>query len=166
MNPRFYIGVCILLLGLSILFGFPLLKTAVALAVIWVGIRMMIGKNKKWEYQFRGETGEDVFKRVLICSGIRAKLVSRYFEYAEITAICGGGEVDFSSVKTTRKEVEFNIVAIVGGLKVKLPKEWAVRSEGVGIVGGYDNKTKSVAKAATTAVIKGTAIVGGVEIVQ
>lgn len=164
MSPRFIIGILIILFGLSLLFGFPLFKVVVSLVLIMIGGRMMFGKNRKWDYQFRGDTDEEVFKRVLICSAINTKLTSQAFERAEVTAICGGGEIDMSRVKTVRSEVELNLVAIAGGIKVRLPKDWAVRSEGVGIIGGYDNQAKAPAKPSTTAIIKGAAILGGVEI--
>jgi len=160
------IGLFVILLGLSMLFGFPLLKVFVGVVIILVGIRMVTGKNNRWDYQFRGETDEEVFKRVLICSGINTKLTSSAFEGAEVTVICGGGEIDFSGVTTKLENVELNFVAIVGGLKVRLPKDWTVRSEGVGIIGGFDNKTKAPTKPAVVAVIKGAAIIGGIEIVR
>lgn len=166
MNTRSVIGIGILLFGLSLLLGFPLLKVFIALGIIWFGIRIMTGKHDPCTYEFVGDASEDMFKRVLICSAIHTQLTSQSFEGAEVTLICAGGEIDLSKVKTKQTEVDLNLVAICGGLKVRLPKTWAIKSEGVGIIGGYNNQTKPPASPAVTARIKGAAIVGGVDIVN
>lgn len=161
---RLILGLLVILFGVSVFIDIPVFKFAFALMVIWLGIRVLTGKEGSFMgNDERGETAEDEINRVMIFSGINRKFVSNDFKGGDIVAIFGGGEIDLSDVKTKQETIELDIVAVLGGLKIIVPETWSVRSEGVGILGGFDSKVKSKEKG-TKAVIKGVAILGGVEV--
>lgn len=163
-NPRTIVGLIIMLAGVSALFEFPFFKILFACLLIYIGYRIITGAGRDWSYPRQTESKDDDLKQVFIFSGINKKILSSNFEKAEVVAVFGGGEVDLSGVKTDKKTIPMDFVAIFGGLKIILPKDWNVRSEGVGIVGGFTNKTTGVESGKVTAHVKGVAIFGGVEI--
>jgi len=168
MRGHIIAGVIIILIGLSILFGFPLFNFIFAFIVIWIGVRILTGRGEMDHFwsEGKGSASEDYFRRVLIFSGIRTKLKTENFEGMELVTIFGGGEVDAGGVGTKKTDIDIDLVAIFGGVKLRLPKGWEVKSEGTGILGGFDNKTVSSAKSGVTVHLKGAAIFGGVEVVN
>lgn len=166
-QTRLIFGVFIILIGLSVLIDLPVLKILFALFVVWLGMRVIVGREGGFiDFREKTEAHEDEIKRVLVFTGINKKFVSSDFKGGEIVAVFGGGDIDLSDVKTKQKELTLELTAVFGGLKVKLPSSWSIKSEGVGILGGYDNKTQLKGRKTVDATIKGAAIFGGVEIVS
>jgi predicted membrane protein len=165
-QSRIIIGVLIILIGLNFLFNLNLVRIIIAGFIIWLGLRVIMGSERRFDYSEQTEAEEDKVDRVLVFSGINKKFISSNFQGTNIVAVFGGGEIDLSDVKTKEKEVILEFTAVFGGLKVILPKSWAVKSEGVGIIGGFDNKTKLSGKKTVDVKLKGAAILGGVEIVN
>lgn len=162
-------GVIIILIGLSILFSFPVFNFVFALIVLWIGVRILTGRHGKhvnyWG-ESKGTINEDYLRRVLVFSGIQTKLKSENFEGAELVTIFAGGEIDASNVTTKKSNIDIDLVAVLGGIKLRIPKGWQVKSEGMGILGGYDNNTEPSSKSGVVVHLKGVAILGGVEVVN
>jgi hypothetical protein len=169
MRSHTLLGIIIILLGLSILFHFPIINFLFAFVILWIGVKILTGQNQMFgnlASQTKGTLNEDFVNRVMIFSGIKAKVGSQSFEGAELVTIFGGGEIDASEVKAKGNKVTLDLVAIFGAIKVKVPKGWSVKSEGVGILGGFNNNTVSSPKSTVTVNLKGAAIFGGVEVVN
>lgn len=164
MNIRFIIGTLIVLLGISILFDLNLFRIIFPLILIWIGVQVITGKDTSNSTE-QIEVQEHRMKRVLVFSSINQKVNSDNFQGGEIIAVFGGGEVDFSQVKTKEKNIKLELVAVCGGLEIIIPDNWIVISEGVGILGGFDNKANgSQAKKTVEVTIKGVAVLGGVQV--
>ncbi len=140
-QARSIVGILIILLGVSFIFNFPVFRIALAILVIWLGIRLLTGSPNQINFNNPSATVEDKIDRVLILSGINQVYKSQNF---------GGGQV----------------IAIFGGLKLTVPQSWTIRSEGIGILGGFNNNTETKGKQPIEARIKGVAILGGVEVVN
>lgn len=160
-------GTIIILIGLSILLHFPIINFLIAFVIIWAGIKIITGQSPTWTgfSSGKGSSNENRIQRVLIFSGINSKLNSENLEGINLTAVFGGGKVDVAGAKTSKKDIDIELVAIFGGIKLILPKNWKVESEGTGIFGSFDNRTEQ-AKTTTTVHLKGAAIFGGVEVVN
>jgi predicted membrane protein len=162
-QARIILGILIILLGISFFTDFPLFRIAIALFVIWIGIRILTGVDIG-EAKNQIETQEERINRVLIFSGINRKYTTKNFKGGEVVAVFGGGEIDLTEAKAEASNVPLEVVAVFGGLKVKVPQSWSVKTEGIGILGGFDDKTKLEGKKAADVIVKGVAIFGGVEI--
>jgi len=166
MRGHNFIGVIIIIIGLSILFSFPFFNIIFALILLWVGVRIVSGRSWSggpWK-QATGIIKEDFLRRVLVFSSLQSKLKTESFEGMEIVAIFGGGELDASAISTKKTNVDINLVTIFGGIKLKLPKGWTVKNEGAGILGGFDNNTTPSSKSSVIVHLKGVAMFGGVEV--
>lgn len=169
MKSHTLLGVVIILIGLSILFNFPIFNFLVAFVILWIGVKILTGQSRTFgnlASSTKGTLNEDFLNRVLIFSGIKARVNSQHFEGMELVTIFGGGELDASEAKPKGNKLEIDLVAIFGGIKLRIPKGWSVRSEGVGILGGFNNNTQAPPKTSVTVNLKGAAIFGGVEVVN
>jgi hypothetical protein len=164
MTGRLFIGLFLILIGLSALTGLSLFEYLFAFFFIYMGIRILSGRNSWTDVQDKKTLSEDYLNDVLVFSAVNKTIKSDQFTGGKITMIFSGGEIDLSGVKT-EGEIEMECTAVFGGLKVIIPKTWKVSSEGVGILGGYDNKTES-SKGDTVLKMKGAAIFGGIELVN
>jgi hypothetical protein len=168
MRSHTFIGIIIILLGLSILFNIPFFSYLIAFVILWLGIKVLMGEGASPTgfTSTRGVIHDDFLRRVLIFSGISSKLESDDYEGTDLVSVFGGGKLDASGVKTSKKEVDIELVAIFGGLKMKLPKGWSIKNEGVAIFGGFNDNTRPSPKTGVVVHLKGVAIFGGVEIVN
>lgn len=169
MKSHTLLGIIIILIGLSILFHFPILNFIFAFAILWIGVKILSGQGRTFGSvgsSTKGVLNEDSLSRVLIFSGLKTKLKTENFEGMDVVTIFGGGEIDAGSVKTKKTKIDIDLVSVFGGIKLVIPKGWQVKSEGVGIIGSFNNNTESYAKPSVTVHLKGAAIFGGVEVVN
>lgn len=166
---RIIVGAAIILIGLSAFLGFSLFRFFVAAVLIFVGVNIILGKHRKWEAMSESSIKEDKISEVAVFSAVNRKVESDNFKGGDLTLIFSGGEIDLSEVRTDKREINLEIVAIFGGAKIIIPRGWRVSNKGTAILGGYDIKTGTPAdeeKGETTLNLKGTAIFGGVEVVN
>lgn len=168
MKSHTLAGLIIILIGLSILFHFPIFSFLFAFVILWIGVKIMTGQGSSFGgfMETKGVLRSNNLKRVLVFSGINAKLTADNFEGMELVCIFGGGELDANTAVSKKKDVDIEVVAIFGGLKLRIPKSWKVKSEGTGIIGGFNDRTNPPGKSTTTVHLRGVAIFGGVEIVN
>lgn len=168
MKSHTLVGIIIILVGLSILFHFAIFNFLFAFVILWIGVKMLTGQGSSFGgfTETKGTLRSDYLRRVLVFSGINAKLLSQSLEGIEIVSIFGGGELDATGVSTKKKDVDIELVSIFGGMKIRLPKSWNVKSEGMGIIGGFNDKTSPSAKSVVTVHLKGVAIFGGAEAIN
>lgn len=166
-QPRTFLGILIILVGLSTLVEFPFFRIAFAVFIIWLGFRVLSGQTRgSATWVKKHAWSEDTLNRALIFSGIDAKVTSSAFRGGEVVAVFGGGQIDLSAVKSKKTTIEMEIVAVFGGLKLIVPDSWSVRSEGVSLLGDFANHTKIKSKKTTELLLKGAAVFGGVEVVN
>lgn len=165
---RIIFGVVIILIGISALTGFSLFQFAFALLLIFIGVKVLTSRSRKWNVKWddiKSIDNEDVVNEVAIFSPINKVVKSDNFKGGKIVMVFAGGEIDLSHVKTSAKDVDMELVAIFGGGKLIVPKDWRVNSHGVAIFGGYNNKTEK-GESGSTLNLKGAAVFGGIEIVN
>jgi predicted membrane protein len=156
------IGVILIIIGLSALFGDFLFKLAFAIILIAIGARILM--RNSWKWRGHSEAQEDYINEVGIFSPLNKNITSNNFRGGKIVAIFSGGEINLSQVKTSHVGVSMEIVAIFGGAKLIVPKDWKVISSGSGIIGGFNNRTQGTGN--VTLHLKGVAIFGGVEVIS
>jgi predicted membrane protein len=161
---RIFIGIFIVIIGLSALTGLSLLKFAVALLLIAIGVRIIVGHGNKMRFT-PSSSNENELNEVAIFSPVRKQVRSGDFRGGSMVLVFSGGEIDLSEAQTSAPEVMLEITAIFGGCKLIVPKSWRVYSEGTAILGGY-HVSGEAGSGTMTLRIRGAAIFGGVEIVQ
>ena len=161
------IGTLIIVIGLSVLIGFPILNLVIAGALIVIGISVISGKKHPWaDRESKTKSYDDYLKEIAIFSPVNKTVDSKNFKGGEVTMIFSGGELDLSGVETDEKKINLEVVAVFGGGKIIVPKGWKVNVEGTAILGGYDIKTEKEAEDAPVLNLKGALIFGGVEVVS
>lgn len=169
MSSKIIVGLIIILLGLSVLFGvdIPIFQILFALLIIWLGVRILTGGGG-WTVGSSQESTsrENRVKAVLVFSGMNRKLVSEGFEGGEIVAVFGGGDLDLSEAKAGNNNMKITVVTVFGSVKIIAPTSWRVETEGIGILGGYNNRTVGKETAKSVLRIDGVAIFGGVDILN
>jgi predicted membrane protein len=164
MNSRIIFGTIVILVGVGFLFDFNILRFLIPVFLIFIGLQILTGRSQPWNPS-ETTSREDVLERVAVFSGIKQRVTSENFKKAEIVAVFGSGEIDFSETKSKSKTIELDLVAVFGGVKVRIPQNWYVSSEGVGILGGFSDNTAAGGKD-VKCLVKGVALFGGVEIVN
>lgn len=81
----------------------------------------------------------------------------------EITAIFGGANIDYRTIKLKNKKAYIDITSIFGGVKVRVPSNVRVIAKGIPIFGGVENKMKNV-DTDLELIINYNVICGGIEI--
>lgn len=167
---RIIAGAVLVLLGLSFLLGISLMKFALALILIAVGVRILLGRNPRrdksyWNFGSSLATDEDLLNEVAIFSAINKTVNSDNFKGGKVVMIFSGGKIDLSQAKTSEKIINLEVVAIFSGGKIIIPRTWKVSSQGTAVFGGYNNKAEAE-NGETVLNIKGAAVLGGIEIVN
>lgn len=159
---RILLGLVIILLGISMLFGVNLLRYVFPLLLIWIGFYIISGKQGLPTFSSQEKSEEDQLNRVLIFSRINQRVLSDNFKKAEVVAIFGGGEIDLSQVKTKQEQVNLELVTVFGNLEIILPPEWQTQADGVGILGNFSSQAAAEKPIKTKAKIEGVAVFGRV----
>jgi predicted membrane protein len=166
---RIIVGTTIVLIGLSALLGFSLFRFIFAVALVFIGASIILGKRAGWRSESESTVKQDKISEVAVFSPFSRKIDSEGFKGGDITLIFSGGELDLSGVKTDKEEINLEAVAIFGGLKIIIPNNWRVNNKGTAVLGGYDINAATVSgegEKKITLNIKGAAIFGGVEVVN
>jgi len=160
------IGILVILIGISFFTSFPLIKVFVALLFIFIGLKILTGRNifSKINMAHVGEEEADEIKKVYILTGVNTYYQSDNFKGGEITTILAGGDIDLSAVEVKKEKINLKLVAILGGLRLKVPENWEVKTDITGIMGGFDNKTQKPKNKNVEVIIDGVSILGGIEI--
>jgi hypothetical protein len=151
---RIIVGTTIVLIGLSALLGFSLFRFIFAVALVFIGASIILGKRAGWRSESESTVKQDKISEVAVFSPFSRKIDSEGFKGGDITLIFSGGELDLSGVKTDKEEI---------------PNNWRVNNKGTAVLGGYDINAATVSgegEKKITLNIKGAAIFGGVEVVN
>ncbi|HYK04639.1 MAG TPA: DUF5668 domain-containing protein [Thermoanaerobaculia bacterium] len=105
-----------------------------------------------------------MFSAAAVMAGNVLHVGSQEFAGADLVAVMGGCDVDLSSAKAPRGEIEIYALAFWGGIEIRVPRGWRVESHVAQILGGFEDKTVGAAENATTLIVRGSAIMGGIEV--
>ena len=105
-----------------------------------------------------------MFSATAVMAGNVLHVGSQEFAGADLVAVMGGCDVDLSSVKTARNEIEINALAFWGGIEIRVPRGWQVENRVAEILGGFEDKTEAAGDNAPRLIVRGSAIMGGIEV--
>ena len=107
-------------------------------------------------------------REVCVFSGCKRKNDSQEFRGADLFAMFGGIDIDFSSAKMAGDTAEISTTAMFGGIELRVPQEWVVISRATCMFGGLEDRTRLRAPGDTspvkTLILTGLVMFGGVEV--
>jgi hypothetical protein len=107
-------------------------------------------------------------REVCIFSGCKRTNDSQEFRGADLFAMFGGIDIDFSNAKMAGEKAEISVNAIFGGIELRVPQGWVVISHAMCLFGGLEDRTRLHApgetKPANTLIVNGLVMFGGVQI--
>jgi len=110
----------------------------------------------------------DFIDDVSIFGGGHKSFTSKNFRGGKLTAIFGGGEMNFGHCNLAEGNNILDIFTIFGGYEIRVPADWNIRNDVVSIFGGIsDERTKDpnrVYDESKILTLKGLALFGGIEI--
>jgi predicted membrane protein len=129
------------------------------LIIIAVGLSVLVNRTNR-----HNVNKKDLDSLSAIFSGTTTKNHSDDYKGGDITAVCGGVELDLRKATIT-KEASINVFSFWGGVTLTVPEEWNVKVRAMPIAGGVENKTATPTnKNAPTLYIDGDIIMAGIEI--
>lgn len=100
-----------------------------------------------------------------IFGGIDEKNTDKNFTGCEVTAVFGGGTIDFRGIKLKEDKAYINVTTIFGGSELIFSKDYKITVNGTPIFGGLDNKLLDNNEDAKKEIIINYIVVfGGIEI--
>jgi hypothetical protein len=105
-----------------------------------------------------------MFSATAVMAGNILHVGSQEFAGADLVAVMGGCDVDLSSVKAPRGDIEIYALAFWGGIEIRVPRGWRVENRVAEILGGFEDKTVPSADNAPRLIVRGSAIMGGIEV--
>jgi predicted membrane protein len=130
------------------------------LIVIAFGISLLLNRS----YHRKDVNKKDLDNLSAIFSGTTTKNHSENYKGGDLTAVCGGIELDLRKA-TIKDEASINLFTFWGGITITVPETWSVKVRATPIAGGVENTAASPSdKNAPTLFIDGDVIMAGVEI--
>lgn len=162
-STRNIIGLILIIVGVSSLFGLGLFRYFLPLFIIWVGYTVMTGS--KWPFKSSANTssGEDI-NEFLLFAGSKKIIENAKTKGGQVTAIFSESTIDMSKIKSPASNITLDVTSVFASVKVRVPEGWSVTSDAVAILGGIDNKTRTASAKKTQLHITGVAVFGGIEI--
>ena len=139
------------------------------MVIIAVGVLMLVRAIESQQNPLAGAPLSPGMQReVCVFSGCKRTNDSQEFRGADLFAMFGGIDIDFSGAKMAGETAEICTTAMFGGIELRLPQNWVVVSRATCIFGGLEDRTRLHApgetKPANTLIITGLVMFGGVEI--
>ena len=107
-------------------------------------------------------------REVCVFSGCKRTNDSQEFRGADMFAMFGHIDIDFSGAKMAGDTAEIRTTAMFGGIELRVPQGWVVICRATCLFGGLDDRTRLHAPGETkppnTLIITGFVMFGGVEI--
>jgi predicted membrane protein len=136
---------------------------------IIIGIIFIFSKRRGWNPgTSSASTGDDYIDIVNVFSGGERQIVSDNFRGGKLTAIFGGGEIDFTKAKLAAGTSVLEIACVFGGTTIIVPDDWFVKIEVTPVLGGFGD-TRKLSPGRTVdptrmLIIKGAVVFGGGEV--
>ena len=152
---------------------FSLLPSVWPLLLVALGAYILFNKDHHHSFSFEKASDPNVehtdfIDDVSIFGGNKKTYTSTNFKGGKITAIFGGGEINFSSCFLADGKNILDILTIFGGYEIRVPDDWKIHNDVISIFGGVsDERHKDpnrVYDESKILVLKGLTLFGGVEI--
>lgn len=117
----------------------------------------------------------DVIHLSILLGGGEYRYTSKQIHAGKISAVLGGGSIDFREAEMAGNELVLDISVIMGGLEVYIPKHWELHLQNAPVLGGIEDKTHRGHRDSDNdfhtrgnqrLVITGNVIMGGLEIMN
>ncbi len=107
-----------------------------------------------------------LFNAVALMGGFDRVVTADPFRGGEITALMGGGKIDFTRARIAAgSSASVHVLAMMGGMEMRVPEDWTVENRVVYFMGGADDRTRVPSSTdAPRLVLTGFVMMGGVEI--
>jgi len=164
------VGVILLLCARDVFSYGTVMKLAVPVIIVLIGIKMILtsfsGKHtEKIEESFEKYEG-DIDNVFCIFNGAKVDLDGKVFRGAEINAIFGGVDYDLRGA-VIEPDSAIKVSAIFGGVDIIVPEGVKVRVKSTALFGGVDNKSRKTDgkdEDTVTLYVSALALFGGVEV--
>src|SRR5262249_48406399 len=116
----------------------PLVIICVGLMMVWNAIearKIRVGTSGSADAQ-------PTMTAAAIFGGVERRVTANDFRRGSVTAVFGGGELDFREADIDGDEATLEVNAIFGGVEVRVPEGWSVEFHGQAVFGGYSDKTR------------------------
>ncbi len=152
---------------------FSLLPSVWPLILVGLGAYILLGKGSVHSSDFTKSSGKniehtDFIDDVSIFGGNQKTYTSTNFKGGRITAIFGGGEIDFRTCFLAEGKNILDILTIFGGYEIRVPEDWKIHNDVISIFGGVsDERPKDpnrVYDESKVLIIKGLTLFGGIEL--
>jgi predicted membrane protein len=167
----FVVGIILILIGLSALTGISLFNFFVAIVLIAIGVRMIMGRSMggpewKWhDHHGQGTvSGDDTVDEVAVFSPLNKAFSSQHFKGGKLVLVFSGGDIDLTGVKVDGSEVQLEISSVFSGTDILIPREWNVRSRVSVFAGNVDTHAAPDGDGSVTLTLRGEAVFGQIEI--
>ena len=145
----------------------PLLIICVGLMMIWSAIET---RRARANPAVAGDTAS-FMNATAIFGGVERRITSGTFSRGTLSALFGGGEIDFHGADMDGDQAILEVNAIFGGAEIRVPENWTVEFRGQTIFGGYSDTTRTGVASGTDGapkrkvlILTGTILFGGVEV--
>ena len=165
---RVFIGTTWVLVG-SVMLGVRLHLLPYHVFSYWPVLLVLIGGYIAWQAATRNSlirAGDDAERLtvVAVMGGGDRRVISRTFQGGELTAIMGGGQVDFRDAGLAGRDAILDVFTIMGGFEIRVPETWSVVIEVIPFMGGCEDKTRPPADpGAPRLIVRGFVMMGGIE---
>lgn len=179
-----FVGIILILIGLSALTGISLFNFLFAIILIVIGVRLIVGRswNSAWDWHWHHHdndnyhhdhyhshhhatvSDDDWINEVLVFSPINKSFTSQSLKGGKITMVFSGGEVDLTRVKTNATEIDLELSSVFSDLTVTVPADWKVRSAAAAFAGNVDTYRAQGGDGPVTLTIRGQAVFGNIEV--
>ena len=166
--------------GLTILFGSVYLARHMGIihisgnlfwpmVIIGVGVLMLVRAIESRQNPIgSAPLSPGMQREVCVFSGCKRTNDSQEFRGADLFAMFGGIDIDFSGAKMAGETAEISTTAMFGGIELRVPQGWVVICRAICLFGGLEDRTRlqapGEARPANTLIITGLVMFGGVEI--
>jgi len=144
----------------------PVLIIAVGLMMIWSAI-----ETRRVRANPAAPSGTASSMNATAIFGGVERRVTGNFTGGTLSAVFGGGEIDFHGAEMESDEAILEVNAIFGGAEIRVPENWTVEFRGQTLFGGYSDTTRTGVSGGTDGtpkrkvlILTGTILFGGVEI--
>jgi hypothetical protein len=107
--------------------------------------------------------GDQRLSSVAVWSGVKRRITSSLFQYADLTAVMGGIEIDFRQAGISGEAV-LDLFVVMGGVSIQVPPGWTVSNQAIVFMGGVEDRSSGQPGSAHRLVLRGFVMMGGVEI--
>ena len=135
---------------------------------LWPLVLVLVGFNMVWlalQSRVQSEDSSKTVSGFAVLGGFNKTCNSQDFRGGELTALMGGGELDFRKASIEVEQAMLNVHVLMGGYKIWVPEDWTVSCKIFPFMGGVDDKTSAPQSGSgKKLLIRGYTIMGGVEI--